>query len=301
MKAIISQKSGSPDVLEYREVEIPIPKDRELIIKIHASTVTRGDVVLRKMPRIILAPLGLLFGFKAKNIPGTEFSGEVEQTGSNVSRFRAGDHVVGTTTGLKHGGNAEYVCIPEKWKQGVVERKPPSLSFEEAAAMPVGSMTALYLLKKAGIENGQKVLVYGASGSVGTFAVQIAKFFGTEVTGVCSTKNTELVRSLGADFIIDYIKDDFTAGSVSYDLIFDAVGKISKSTVSNILTANGSFISVKSPTHEDTEALSFLLDLAEKGILKPVIDKTYPLEQTAEAHRYVEGGHKKGNVAILVS
>ncbi len=299
MKAVVCLKSGSPEVLKLKEIKKPVPKDNEILVKIHASTVTRGDVVLRKIPRFILFPIGILFGFKAMEITGVEFAGEVENVGNNITLFNKGDKVFGTTTGLKFGGNAEYVCVPEKWKMGAITNKPVNMPYAEAAALPVGGMTALHILNKANIQHSQKVLVYGASGSVGTYAVQLAKYFGAEVTGVCSTVNLELVKSIGADKVIDYTKEDFTKNNIKYDVVFDAVGKILKHKCKNVLADNGYFLSVNYPTKEKVEYLTLLKELAESGKIKPVIDKTYLLQQIVEAHKYVEKGHKKGNVVIL--
>jgi len=300
MKAIVSRKAGPPDVLELREVEKPVPRDNEVLVKVCASTVTIGDAIIRKIPRLILIPIGLLFGFRSKKITGHEFAGVVEVVGREVKLFKEGDEVYGTTTGLSGGGNAEYVCVPEEWKMGVVAKKPAAMTFEEAAAVPIGGMTALQILKKGNIQPGQKVLVYGASGSVGTYAVQLAKSYGAEVTGVCSSANFEMVRSLGAESVIDYTKEDFTTNGVKYDVIFDAVRKIRSSHCKGSLKKNGCFLSARSPTKELTEYLESLTELIEAGKIKAVIDRRYPLEQTAEAHRYVDTGHKKGNVVITL-
>lgn len=300
MKAAVCKKSGPPEVIQFRETVKPVPLGNEILVKIYASSVTRGDVRLRKIPRLVLYSLGLLFGFKPMEITGVEFAGIVEDTGRDVIRFKKGDHVFGTTTGLKYGGNAEYVCVPEERKHGVVLKKPDNLSFIESAAVPVGAMTALHNLRKAKIQSGQKILVYGASGSVGTYAVQIAKYFGAEVTAVCSTPNIEMVTSIGADTIIDYTKDDFTQAGAVYDAVFDAVGKISKTKCKKILKEHGIYLTIKYPTSEKVEYLNFIKTLIEAGKLKPVIDRTYFLENIIEAHRYVEKGHKRGNVAITV-
>ena len=301
MNAIVSTKSGPPEVLQLKKVDIPKPADHEVMIKVHAGTVTRGDVMLRKLNPILAIPLRLL-GIKRKKTPGHEFAGEIVETGKNVEHFKVGDQVFGTTTGSSIGANAEYICLPEKPKTGVLATKPANVSYEEAAALPVGAMTALYILQKGNIERGQKVLIYGASGSVGSFAVQIAKqHFGANVTGVSSTKNMEFVKSLGADHVIDYTKENFTETGLIYDVIFDTVGKISAAQSKKSLSENGSFLTVRSATQENAENFLFLRDLLEAGKIKPVIDKRYPLEQVAEAHRYVEGGHKRGNVVITMN
>jgi len=306
MKAIVYTEYGPPDVLQLTEIPKPNPKENEILVKIYASTVTSGVLWARSGEHpdssFFTLAIRLIFGFrKPKNtLLGYEFSGEVETVGKDVDRFMKGDKVFGTTTGLSDGAYAEYICVPEIWKQGVVSKNPANLTYEEAAAVPIGGMTALHLLRKAAIQLEQKVLIYGASGSVGTYAVQLSKYFGADVTGVCSTANLELVKSLGAEQAIDYTKDDFRLNNKKYDVIFDAVGKISKSSSKDSLKNKGTYLSVKSPTTESTEKLEFLRELIEAGNLKPTIDRIYPMEQTAEAHQYVDLGHKKGNVVISV-
>jgi len=300
MKAIICTGSGKPDILKLRDVEKPTPKDNEILVKVHAGTVTIGDTIIRKIPRPLMAFLGLFSAIKVKKIPGHEFAGDVEAVGKHVKRFTKGDQVFGTTTGLKFGANAEYVCVPEEWKHGVIALKPTNVSYEEAAAVPIGGLTALQILRMGNIKKGQKVLIYGASGSVGTYAVQLARHYGAEVTGVCSTKNLEMVLSIGADNVIDYTKEDFTLNGERYNVIFDTVRKISASKCQGSLEKGGVFISSRSPTTEDDNDLVNLIKLVETGKLKPVIDKRYPLEKTAEAHRYVDNGHKRGNVIINI-
>lgn len=299
MKAIVCTRFGPADGLQLQDVAKPAPQDNEVLVKVHAATVTAGDVVLRKAT----FPLWLvlrLFGVRRKRIPGHEFAGEVEAVGQAVTQFKPGEQVFGTTTGLSSGANAEYVCVPEAWKSGVLAAKPANLSYDEAAAIPVGGMAALYLLKQANIQPGHQALIIGASGSVGTFAVQLARHFGAEVTGVCSTRNVALVKSLGAARVIDYTQEDFAASGQRYDLVFDAVGKEDSGRGKRVLKAGGTYLTVKSTTHETVENLEFLKTLAEAGEIKPAIDRRYPLEHTAEAHRYVETGRKQGNVVITV-
>ena len=307
MKAAIYEKYGAPEVLSLKEIEKPVPKDNEVLIKIHATTVAAGDIRMRgfKVPTKFWLPMRLVLGLTGpKNkVLGMEVSGVVETIGKGVEKFRAGDEVL-AATGFGGGEYAEYICLPETDLVGrvVIEvaNKPANLTFREAAAVPIGAMTALAFLRKANVKNGQKVLVYGASGSVGTYAVQLAKYFGAEVTGVCSASNLELVKSLGADFVIDYAKEDFAKNGQMYDLVFDAVGKISRSKVKGSLTENGVFLSTWGAGGMEPNDLSTLSGLIEAGKLKAVIDRQYPLEQIVEAHRYVGAGHKKGNVVITL-
>jgi NADPH:quinone reductase-like Zn-dependent oxidoreductase len=300
MKAIVNTKHGPPEVLKLKDVEKPSPKENEVLIKVHAATVTQGDLMLRKLHPLMYIPMRL-FGVRRKRIPGHEFAGVVESVGADAKRFKTGDQVFGTTTGLSVGANAEYVCLPEKPATGALAIKPDNISYEEAAPLPVGGMTALYILRKGNIQSGQKVLIYGASGSVGTFAIQLARHFGAEVTGVCSTANIELVQSLGADQVIDYTKEEVTKNGQIYDVVFDAVGKLSPSQSKKLLKENGTFLTVQTTTREEIENLVTLKELVEAGKIKAVIDWRYSLEQTAEAHKYVETGRKKGNVVITVA
>lgn len=300
MKAIFIKKTGTFENLKFIDIKKPIPKDNEILIKVYASTVTRGDVILRKIPRIVLAPIGFLFGFKSMYIPGVEFSGIVESFGKCVKSYKPGDSVFGTTTGLKYGGNAEYLVVPENGKLNVLGKKPKSLTFPEAAATPVGGMTALQLLSKIKIKKGCSILIYGASGSVGTNVIQISNIYNAQVTAVCSSSNFSMVKSIGAKFVIDYTKESFINNNLKYDIIFDAVGKISKSYCKNSLKSGGSFVSIKSPTKETISDLETLINFSEEGIIKPVIDRTYDLEDVPKAHKYVEKGHKKGNVVIVL-
>jgi len=307
MQAMVYTEYGPPDVLHLAEVAKPAPKDNEILVKVCATTVSAGVLWARtgRHPdsKLFTLMVRLLFGLTKprKTILGYELAGEVEAVGRAVNRFKKGDQVFGTTTGLRAGAYAEHVCLPEEWKQGVVARKPVNMTCAEAAAVPIGGMAALFLLKRANMQRGQKVLIYGASGSVGTYAVQIARrHFEAEVTGVCSTSNCALVRSLGAGEVIDYTQEDFTQRGETYDVIFDAVGKLSPSRAKRSLKKNGNYLTVKSPTSEVTENLLLLKELVEAGKIRAVIDRSYPLEQTAEAHRYVEKGHKKGNVVITI-
>jgi len=303
MKAIICSEYGPPEVLELKEIEKPVPMDNEILIKIHATTVASGDIRVRSFnsPLLLWIPMRLVLGLRKprKSILGVELAGVIEEVGKNVEKFKKGDRIF-AMTGMNFGAYAEYICLPA---EGNVVIKPDNLSCEEAAAISFGGTSALHFLRKGNIQEGQRVLIYGASGSVGTSAIQIANSFGAEVTAVCSSSNIEWVRSLGAHRVIDYIKEDFTKREERYDLIFDAVGKCPKKEVSKALTANGKFMSVEGQGIAKVlkEDLLFLSGLVEKKLFRPVIDKCYPLEQIQEAHRYVEQGHKKGNVIITIN
>jgi len=323
MKAIICTKYGSPEVLQLKEVEKPVPTDNEVLIKIVATTVTIADSRVRgfNVPLSFWLPARIALGWTKPKIDilGGELAGKIESTGKDVTLFKKGDTVFAFPGHNSFGCYAEYKCMPE---DGVIAIKPDNVTFEEAAAISFGGGIALHFIREANIQKGQKVLIYGASGSVGTYAVQLANYFGAEVTGVCSTANLKLVKSLGADHVIDYTKEDFSKRDEKYDVIFDAVGKSSLSACVKSLKSDGMLIqAVATPALTvrmklmslfsgkryiggtlipKAEDLIYLVELVEKGIIKPVIDRKYPFEQIVEAHQYVDKGHKKGNVVITL-
>jgi NADPH:quinone reductase-like Zn-dependent oxidoreductase len=331
MKAIVCTKYGAPEVLQLKEVVKPTPKDNEVLICVHAASVNFGDLMARNfgnvtpnefnMPAPLYLPSRMTFGWsKPKvNILGSELAGKVEAVGKDVTKFKAGDQVF-AYLGMGMGANAEYVCIPES---GTVALKPANLSYEETATLPYGAVMATSLLAKANLQRGQKVLINGASGGIGSMAVQLAKYYGAEVTGVCGTPRLEFVKSLGADKVIDYTKEDFTQNGETYDLIFDILGRSSFSRVRRSLKPNGIYLLASFKTkalfdmlwtsltgnkqkvictfaNETTESLEFVKKLVEEGKVKAIVDRSFPMEQAAEAHRYVEGGHKQGNVVIAI-
>ncbi len=319
MKAIIYTEYGPPDVLELKEIEKPVPKENEILVKVHATTVTTGDTRLRSLnvPPGFRFITRLAFGFRKPRNPvlGQELSGEVESTGEEVKLFKKGDKVYGASGS---GGYAGYATVAE---DDAIVLKPNALDYEEAASLTFGSLSSLVYLRDFGkIKSGDKVLINGASGGLGTFAVQLSKHFGAEVTGVCSSSNAVLVKSLGADKVIDYTKEDFTQNGEKYDIIFDTVGKVTYTQCKDSLKENGRFLmavagipqfllvlwtslfsrrkAVAGVAVFKKEDLNFIKELVEQGKLKPVIDRSYPFEQMVEAHRYVDKGHKKGSVVI---
>jgi NADPH:quinone reductase-like Zn-dependent oxidoreductase len=310
MKAIVCTKYGPPEVLQLREVEKPTPKNNEIRIKIHATAITASDCIIRafNVPRRMKFLMGLFLGFSKPRNPilGMVLAGEVESTGKDVKRLNIGDQIFALTvmsgTRMRFGTYAEFICLADDM---LIAPKPFNLSYEEAAAIPYGALLAISFLRKGNFQNCKKVLIYGASGAIGTAAIQLAKHYGAKVTGVCSAANSGLVKSLGADSVLDYTTDDVTRHTVTYDLILDAVGKSKhsefKSQCKRLLTPEGKYISVDdgSPALK-VDDLILLKELVEAGKLKPVIDRYYPLEQMVEAHRYVDKGHKKGNVVITI-
>lgn len=319
MKAAVYREYGPPDVLRIEEVNKPAPGNNELLIKIHTATVSAGDARLRRAEPFLVR---MFFGlFKPKvHILGLEFAGTIEAAGNDVTKFKPGDEVFGSA-GLKMGTHAEYITLPE---DAIITHKPASISFKDIVPVAFGGLTALHFLRQANIKPEQKVLIYGASGSLGTAALQLAKHFGAEVTGVCSTANIELVKSLGADHIIDYTKEDFTQNRIVYDVIFDTVGKSPFSASLKSLTKSGYYLRsvnispgailgglwtkltssrkvIGGVTVERLEDLEFIKGLIESGKYKPVIDKIFPLDEIVAAHQRVDSGHKKGNVVIKIS
>ncbi len=325
MKAIVHTEYGPPDELQLREVAKPVPKENEVLIKIQATAVTTSDCNQRNLtfaPKLFLLPMRLQFGVTKPRKPwlGLDLAGEIEAVGQDVKRFVPGDQVFGSTEPAL-GAFAEYICLPE---DAALTKKPDDMTWQEAAPIALAGITALYFIRDQGrIQAGQEVLIHGASGAIGTFAVQLAKYYGAAVTGVCSTRNAEMVKSLGADKVIDYTKEDFTESGQTFDVVFDVVGKTSYGRSKHLLKKGGVYLAtlptvatllqmlwtsvlgdkkVKNGTKPaNIEDLVFLKELTEAGKLKAVIDRSYPLEQTVEAFRYVEKGHKKGNVVITVA
>ncbi|MBL8097659.1 MAG: NAD(P)-dependent alcohol dehydrogenase [Anaerolineales bacterium] len=331
MKAVVYTEYGTPDVLKVKEIEKPTPKDNEILIRVYATSVNIGDLWARNfkaispskfsMPFPFWLPARLYFGVSKPNVRvlGSEFAGKVESVGKNVKSFKAGDSVFGYR-GQSLGANAEYLCVPEN---SLVTHKPANISYEEAATIPYGTLTALSLLRTVNVQKGQKVLINGASGGIGSAALQLAKYYGAEVTAVCSTPRIEFVKSLGADKVIDYTKEDFTKNGETYDLIFDIMNKSSFEKCKDSLTPKGVYLlasfkmrqvfqmmqTAKSDgkkvicalSSEKVEDLVFIKELVEAGKIKAIVDKRYPMERTAEAHQYAESGNKKGSVIVTMA
>jgi len=329
MKAIVCKEYGTPDVLQLKEVTKPTPKDNEVLIRVHATSVNFGDLMARNfkvvsprkfnMPFLLWLLTKISFGLRKPNILGSELAGKVEAVGEEVKRFKKGDQVFGYL-GPNFGAYTEFICLPES---GTVALKPSNLSYEEAVTLPYGAIMATSLLAKANLQRGQKVLINGASGGIGSMAIQLAKHFGAEVTGVCGAPRLEFVKSLGADKVIDYTKEDFTQNGETYDLIFDILGRSSFSKLKRSLKPNGIYLLASFKTKallqmlwtsltgskqkvicafadETVESLVFVKGLVEEGKIKAIVDKSFPMEQAVEAHRYVEQGHKQGNVVITI-
>jgi NADPH:quinone reductase-like Zn-dependent oxidoreductase len=297
MKAVVYEKYGSPDVLELKDIPKPVPKENELLVKIISTTVTAGDWRMRKADPFLARLFNGLFKPSRVKILGFDLAGIVEEVGSKVSSFKKGDEVF-AWCGLKFGAYAEYKCVPE---DEFVAIKPANITFDEAAAAPTGGLTALRFLRSTAPGPGKEILVYGASGSVGTYAVQMAKNYGARVTAVCGTDNVGLVKSLAADEVIDYKKQDFTKISTRFDVVFDAVGKASKSACKTIMKSGAKYVSVSGSPKTTPEDMLILKQLLETGKIKSVIDRKYSLDQIREAHTYVEGFRKKGNVVVGVA
>lgn len=296
MKAVVYERYGPPEVLQMRDVDKPTPKSNEILIKVYSTTVTAGDWRMRKAEPFLVRLFAGLFKPKRVKILGFELSGVVEDVGNEVKSFRKGDAVF-ASCGFKFGGYAEYRCLRES---NVIALKPTNMSFDEAAAVPIGGITAIRLLRQSGITKSHQVLVYGASGSVGTFAVQLAKYYGANVTAICSGQNAELVKSLGADKVIDYTKEDIAQLTERFDIVLDAVAKIAKSKLTHLLKPGGKFVTVGSSPKGNPDDLLKLKEIIEAGHLKSVIDRKYKLEEIQEAHAYVEQFRKKGNVVVTV-
>lgn len=296
MKAVVYEKYGTPDVLEIRDIKKPTPQDNEVLIKVYSTSVTAGDWRMRKADPFLVRIFGGLFKPRKVKILGFELAGVVEEVGKDVKSLKKGDSVF-ASCGFKFGAYAEYRCLPENDDIAI---KPSNMTYDQAATVPIGGLTALRLLKQAGAKSEDNVFIYGASGSVGTFAVQLAKYFGANVTAVCSTSNVDLVKSLGADRVIDYTKEDFSKMELHFDIVLDAVGKISKTSCRNIMKPNGKYVSVGGSPKKNRDDLLVLKKLIESGNLRTVIDIIYTLEQIREAHAYVEKFHKKGNVVVKV-